>query len=73
VLDVRTPLLNAPRLTVEVQQAALIPSQRALKRTIDLGLALTTVIMLLPLMAIAAIAIELDSPGSYISSTPLRV
>lgn len=49
-----------------LQPAALTPTQRALKRTIDLGLAITAVVMLLPLMAVTMIAIKLNSPGPVV-------
>ncbi len=60
------PLLDVSRGTVDIQQEALTPSERALKRAIDLGLSLIAVVMLLPLMAVTAIAIKLDSPGPVI-------
>jgi Undecaprenyl-phosphate glucose phosphotransferase len=48
---------------IEVQRGPLTPFECALKRYLDIVIAGTGLIMLLPLFAIVAIAIKLDSPG----------
>jgi Undecaprenyl-phosphate glucose phosphotransferase len=53
-------------LMIEVQSAPLSESQRFVKRTIDILVAAVAVIFLSPVMALTAIAIKLDSPGSVI-------
>jgi Undecaprenyl-phosphate glucose phosphotransferase len=51
---------------IELQRAPLNSFELLIKRTIDIILAGTTLIVLLPLLAIIAIAIKLDSPGPII-------
>jgi len=50
-------------LCIEVQREPLDVLERALKRCIDVLAAAPALILLLPLFAITAIAIKLDSPG----------
>jgi putative colanic acid biosysnthesis UDP-glucose lipid carrier transferase len=50
-------------ICVELQRGLLTSLEHAAKRSIDLLLAGTTFVALLPLLAIVAIAIKLDSPG----------
>jgi putative colanic acid biosynthesis UDP-glucose lipid carrier transferase len=66
LIDAPPSWLKLPRRTVELQQAELTPIERVLKRTIDLGLALTALVLVIPLMAATGIAIKLDSPGPVI-------
>ncbi len=51
---------------IELQRAPLNPFELLIKRIIDIFLAGTTLIALLPLLAIVAIAIKLQSPGPVI-------
>jgi putative colanic acid biosynthesis UDP-glucose lipid carrier transferase len=51
---------------IELQRAPLNSFELLIKRIIDIFLAGTTLIALLPLLAIVAIAIKLDSPGPII-------
>jgi Undecaprenyl-phosphate glucose phosphotransferase len=51
---------------IELQRAPLNPFELLIKRIIDIFLAGTTLIALLPLLAIVAIAIKLESPGPVI-------
>jgi exopolysaccharide biosynthesis polyprenyl glycosylphosphotransferase len=46
-----------------VNPPALTPSSRFLKRTMDLSIALLVLLLSLPLLALAALAIKLSSPG----------
>ena len=63
----RRPLSKISNATViELQRAPLNSCERVAKRTIDLLLAGTTLMALLPIMALVAIAIRLDSPGPII-------
>jgi putative colanic acid biosynthesis UDP-glucose lipid carrier transferase len=48
---------------IEVQRGPLTPFEYALKRYLDIVIAGTGLVTLLPLFAIVAIAIKLDSPG----------
>jgi len=58
------PMRNLGRLrAVEIQRAPLSPVQRALKRAIDLLIAVPCLVLALPTMAIIAIAVKLDSKG----------
>ena len=50
-------------LSFQVQRHPLSVSERAIKRTLDIVVALTALIVLAPSMLITAIAIKLDSPG----------
>jgi exopolysaccharide biosynthesis polyprenyl glycosylphosphotransferase len=49
-----------------MQRPSLTPFERMVKRAFDLVVSITTLVLLLPLMALIAIAIRLDSPGSII-------
>jgi Undecaprenyl-phosphate glucose phosphotransferase len=53
-------------LAIEIQRAPLSKAQRFVKRTIDILLAAPALIFFLPIMALTAIAIKLDSPGPVI-------
>jgi putative colanic acid biosynthesis UDP-glucose lipid carrier transferase len=50
-------------ICVELQRGLLTPFEHAAKRSIDLALAGMALTLLLPLFAIVAVAIKLDSPG----------
>jgi len=53
-------------LAVELQRAPLTEVQRIVKRLTDIVVASLVLILLLPVMALAAIAIKRDSPGPVI-------
>jgi len=53
-------------LAIELQRAPLSAAQRFVKRITDVVVASIVLIFFLPLMALAAIAIKLDSPGPVI-------
>lgn len=53
-------------LAIEIQRAPLSTAERAVKRGMDLVLATLALIFFLPVMALTAIAIKLDSPGPVI-------
>jgi Undecaprenyl-phosphate glucose phosphotransferase len=53
-------------LSIEIQRAPLSGPQRFAKRTMDISLALLALIFFLPIMALTAIAIKIDSPGPVI-------
>jgi len=53
-------------ITLEVQSSPLTVGQRALKRGFDLATSLLIVLLLLPLIAVIALAIKLDSIGPVI-------
>jgi undecaprenyl-phosphate galactose phosphotransferase/putative colanic acid biosynthesis UDP-glucose lipid carrier transferase len=55
-----------PALVVELQRAPLTEAQRFVKRAADIVIASLVLMSLLPLMAFAAIAIKLESPGPVI-------
>ncbi len=58
------PMRNLGRLrAVEIQRAPLSPAQRALKRMIDLLIAIPCLVLVAPAMLIIAIAVKLDSRG----------
>jgi Undecaprenyl-phosphate glucose phosphotransferase len=57
-------LKSAP--TIELQRAPLSETQRLVKRVTDVVLASFVLIFFLPVMALAALAIKLDSPGPVI-------
>jgi Undecaprenyl-phosphate glucose phosphotransferase len=57
-------LKSAP--TIELQRAPLSETQRLVKRITDIVLASFALIFFLPVMALAALAIKLDSPGPVI-------
>lgn len=50
-------------VAIELQRAALSPTEQAVKRSIDVVLSLVGLIVLSPILLAAAIAIRLDSPG----------
>jgi Undecaprenyl-phosphate glucose phosphotransferase len=50
-------------VAIELQRAALSPTEQAIKRGIDIVLSLLGLIVLSPILLAAAIAIRLDSPG----------
>ena len=50
-------------VAIELQRAALSPTEQAIKRAIDIVLSLLALIVLSPILLAAAIAIRLDSPG----------
>jgi Undecaprenyl-phosphate glucose phosphotransferase len=52
-----------PVMAVEVQRPPRSPFELALKRVIDIVLAACVLILLTPLLLIAALAVKLDSPG----------
>lgn len=51
------------QIALEIRHEPLGPGQRAIKRLIDLGVAGTALVVLLPFFALIAAAIKLDSPG----------
>jgi undecaprenyl-phosphate galactose phosphotransferase/putative colanic acid biosynthesis UDP-glucose lipid carrier transferase len=53
-------------LAIELQRAPLSDAQRIAKRLTDIVVASLVLVLFLPVMAIAAIAIKLDSPGPVI-------
>jgi len=53
-------------LAIEIQRAPLNGAQRVVKRVMDIVLASLALIFFLPIMALTAIAIKLDSPGPVI-------
>jgi Undecaprenyl-phosphate glucose phosphotransferase len=53
-------------LAIEVQRAPLSPAERLAKRTIDNVIASVALVLLLPVMALTAVAIKLDGPGPVI-------
>jgi Undecaprenyl-phosphate glucose phosphotransferase len=53
-------------MAIEIQRAPLSGVQRLVKRTMDILLAALALIFFLPIMALTAIAIKLDSPGPVI-------
>ena len=48
---------------IELQRAALSPTEQAVKRAVDVVFSLLGLILLSPVLLLAAIAIRLDSPG----------
>jgi len=53
-------------LSIEIQRAPLRASSLAVKRAADLGLGLIALILLSPILLVAAVAIKLDGPGPII-------
>ncbi|TCU71149.1 undecaprenyl-phosphate galactose phosphotransferase/putative colanic acid biosynthesis UDP-glucose lipid carrier transferase [Bradyrhizobium sp. R2.2-H] len=53
-------------VVIEVQRAPLSVSERALKRSVDICLASLGLLCLAPLLAMTALLVRLDSPGSII-------
>jgi hypothetical protein len=58
-----TPLHLVEHLGLEVTHQLINPAQQFIKRLIDITLILVSLPILLPLVALIAIAIKLDSPG----------
>lgn len=56
----------AQLMQVELQRTPLTPAERGLKRCLDIVLSLAALIVLSPLLLLAAIAIRLESPGPVI-------
>ncbi len=50
-------------VAIELQRAALSPTEQAVKRLVDIVVAVTALVILAPLMAAVAIAIKLDTKG----------
>ncbi len=60
----RDALLNGrPSLAVKLQREPISASERALKRSLDILLAATAIIILSPILVCAAVVVKLDSPG----------
>jgi Undecaprenyl-phosphate glucose phosphotransferase len=57
---------NKPALAIDLQRAPLSEAQRLVKRIADVVVASLALVFFLPLMALAALAIKLDSPGPVI-------
>jgi undecaprenyl-phosphate galactose phosphotransferase/putative colanic acid biosynthesis UDP-glucose lipid carrier transferase len=55
-----------PALAIELQRAPLSEVQRLVKRITDVVMASFALVFFLPVMAIAAVAIRLDSPGPVV-------
>lgn len=53
-------------LIVEIQRAPLTPTERAIKRAMDIVMAAGAIVVLSPLLLLTAIAIRLDSRGNII-------
>jgi Undecaprenyl-phosphate glucose phosphotransferase len=53
-------------LAIEIQRAPLSAAERLVKRLMDVVLASIALVLLLPVMALTAIAIKLDGPGPII-------
>jgi Undecaprenyl-phosphate glucose phosphotransferase len=53
-------------LTIEIQRAPLNVLERLVKRAIDLIIAFFALVLLLPVLALTAVAIKLDGPGPVI-------
>ena len=53
----------APTFLIELQRAPLRPAERWAKRAFDIAIASSALVLLAPLMGLAAIAIKLDTPG----------
>jgi exopolysaccharide biosynthesis polyprenyl glycosylphosphotransferase len=51
---------------ITLQQPSLTPFERMIKRGFDLVVGITTLVLISPLLALIAVAIRLDSPGSII-------
>ncbi len=66
VLGRRVLATNGPSLTLEIQRAPLTLTERAVKRAVDLVMSVSAILLLLPLFALVAIAIKLDSRGPVI-------
>jgi Undecaprenyl-phosphate glucose phosphotransferase len=66
VLGRRVLSTSGPNLTLEIQRAPLSLTERAVKRTVDILMSASAVILLMPLFVLVAIAIKLDSKGPVI-------
>jgi Undecaprenyl-phosphate glucose phosphotransferase len=64
--DLTWSAARKPALTIELQRAPLTEVQRLLKRITDVIVASLALVFFLPVMAIAAVAIKLDSPGPVV-------
>jgi Undecaprenyl-phosphate glucose phosphotransferase len=53
-------------LAIEIQRAPLSAAERSVKRVMDVVIAILALVFFLPVMALTAIAIKLDSPGPVI-------
>jgi undecaprenyl-phosphate galactose phosphotransferase/putative colanic acid biosynthesis UDP-glucose lipid carrier transferase len=53
-------------LAIEIQRAPLSAAERFVKRVMDVVIAVSAMLFFLPVMALTAIAIKLDSPGPVI-------
>jgi Undecaprenyl-phosphate glucose phosphotransferase len=53
-------------MAIEIQRAPLSKTQRFVKRTFDIFVAAPALLFFLPIMALTALAIKLDSPGPVI-------
>jgi undecaprenyl-phosphate galactose phosphotransferase/putative colanic acid biosynthesis UDP-glucose lipid carrier transferase len=53
-------------LSIEIQRAPLSMTERFVKRTVDLVLAMIAVVLFLPIMAFAGLAVKLDGPGPVV-------
>ena len=61
------PLLSRGRaFSIELQTAPLSAAQRFAKRTMDIVISSAALVFFLPVMAVTALAIKLDSPGPVI-------
>jgi Undecaprenyl-phosphate galactose phosphotransferase WbaP len=63
-----TPLHLMEHLGLEVQHQLINPAQRFVKRWLDVLLILLSLPLLLPFLALIALAIRLDSPGAVLYS-----
>jgi undecaprenyl-phosphate galactose phosphotransferase/putative colanic acid biosynthesis UDP-glucose lipid carrier transferase len=61
-----TPLAQKRSFTIEIQRPPLSGAQRLIKRMIDIVVSALALVFFLPIMALTAIAIKLDSPGPVI-------
>jgi Undecaprenyl-phosphate glucose phosphotransferase len=66
VLGRRALSTNGSTLTLEIQRAPLSLTERAVKRTVDIAMSASAITLLMPLFALVAIAIKLDSKGPVI-------
>jgi putative colanic acid biosynthesis UDP-glucose lipid carrier transferase len=66
VLGRRILSTRGPRLNLEIQRAPLSLTERTVKRMADILISASAIVLLLPLFALVAIAIKLDSRGPVI-------
>ena len=64
--DLTWSAARKPALSIELQRAPLTEVQRLVKRITDVIVASLALVFFLPVMAIAAVAIKLDSPGPVV-------